>query len=69
MAHYAHVNSENIVTFVTPLSNDIAVVDGVDDEPKSIAFLESLNIVEGGTWVRCSYNNNIRGRFAQEGDV
>ena len=45
MAHYAHVNSENIVTFVTPLSNDIAVVDGVDDEPKSIAFLESLNIV------------------------
>ena len=69
MAHYAHVNSENIVTLVTPLSNDVAEVDGVDDEPKSIAFLESLNIFEGGTWVRSSYNNNIRGHFAQEGDV
>lgn len=56
MSHWAQINGGNIV---------IRVVVGDNDEPdEGQAFVESL----GGTWVKTSYNGNIRGKFAGIGD-
>jgi hypothetical protein len=52
MAHWAEINSNNIVIRVLVGDNNAA------DEGQS--FMESL----GGTWIKTSYNGNIRKNFA-----
>jgi hypothetical protein len=64
MSHWAEINQDNTV---------LRVVVGDNNAPdEGQAFVESL----GGTWVKTSYNANIRDRFAgigmrydQEADV
>ena len=55
MAHWAEIDDDNIVIRVLVGDNNAA------DEGQS--FMESL----GGTWIKTSYNNNIRFNFAGVG--
>ena len=51
MAHFAHINENNIVT-------EVLTFDVFDDDTPL------KPIPEGHRWIRTSYNGNIRGRFA-----
>jgi hypothetical protein len=52
MSHWAEIDENNIV---------LRVLVGSNDEPdEGQAFVESL----GGTWIKTSYNGNIRGTYA-----
>ena len=52
MSHFAEIDSNNIV---------IRVLVGDNNEPdEGLAFMQSL----GGTWIKTSYNNNIRFNYA-----
>ena len=54
MAHYAFIDDNNKVLRV--------LVVGDDQEHRGQDFLANdLNL--GGTWIQCSYNNNIRNHF------
>jgi hypothetical protein len=53
---------------VLVVSNDIATIDGVEDEQRGIDFLNDL-LPDSGTWVQTSYNTNFRGRFAGAGST
>lgn len=62
MAHFALVNSENIVVEV------LVVPD--EQEHRGHDFLANdlkAEMEEGSRWLQCSYNNNIRGVFPGEG--
>lgn len=62
MAHFAQINSDNVVTQVIVVSNDDC---GGGEYPASdsvgAAFCTNLL---GGTWKQTSYNNNFRKRYA-----
>jgi hypothetical protein len=66
MAHFAQLDSNNIVQQVIVVSNDDC---GGGDFPASEAvgqaFIASLGLA--GTWKQTSYNNNFRGRYAGQG--
>jgi hypothetical protein len=57
MAHFAKLNSENVVEQVVAVHNNDA-----PDEAAGIAFLNSL--FGEATWVQTSYNNRIRKNYA-----
>lgn len=62
MAHFAEIDSNNIVLRVVVVSNnDTSDASGVEKEYIGAAFLESLL---GGKWVQTSYNGNIRKNYA-----
>ena len=62
MAHYAQIDSNNIVTQVTVIDNkDTADANGVEKEYIGAAYCERLF---GGTWKQTSYNGNIRKNYA-----
>ena len=63
MAHYAELDTNNIVQRVLVVSNDVTHVDGVEDEALGATFLADL-LPGSGRWVQTSYNGNIRGRYA-----
>lgn len=54
MAHFAKIDSANVVTAVHRLSNDVLMVDGVESEQRGVDFLAQLH--GGGTWIQTSYN-------------
>ena len=58
MAHYAFIDSNNIVTQVIVGRNEDEVVDGISDWEAHYAS------VMGQRCVRTSYNNNIRKQYA-----
>jgi hypothetical protein len=60
MAHYARLNSNNIVEQVVVISNDNEAT-----EAEGIAFCEAL--FNGGNWKKTSYNATIRKNFASVG--
>jgi hypothetical protein len=60
MAHWAEVDENNIVLRVTVGDNN----DPAGDE----GYQWLLNNL-GGTWIKTSYNANIRGKFAGIGDI
>ena len=65
MAHFAELNSANLVLRVTVVDNkDTADVNGVEKEYIGQAHLEK---VLGGTWKQTSYNGNFRGNYAGKG--
>ena len=70
MAHYARVNSENIVTFVTPIPNEMIVDEnGVEHEERALNHLySSIPDSIGDRWIQTSYNNNFRNKYACIGD-
>ena len=59
MAHYAQINSANVVVQVLVIDNDMEARDG---ENGCISWLQTY--VHGDKWVKTSYNNNIRKQFA-----
>ena len=57
MAHFAEIDDNNVVLRV--------LVVGDDQEHRGQEFLANdLNL--GGTWIQCSYNNNIRKQYPSE---
>jgi hypothetical protein len=57
MSHWAEIDENNIV---------LRVLVGDNNEPdEGQSFMESL----GGTWVKTSYNGNIRKNYAGIGDI
>jgi hypothetical protein len=62
MAHFCQLDSNNVVLQVIVVSNaDTSTAQGEEKESIGIAFCERLL---GGTWVKTSYNGNIRKNYA-----
>ena len=69
MAHFAELDSNNIVTRVVVVGNDVATADGplgtndmhVDGETWCVNFFKS------GTWKQTSYNHNFRKQYCGKG--
>jgi hypothetical protein len=62
MAHFAQLDTNNVVTQVIVVSNaDTSTDQGDEKESIGIAFCERLL---GGTWIKTSYNGNIRKNYA-----
>ena len=69
MAHFAEVDSNNIVLRVIVVSND-DVLDNNGQESEQVGIDFCKNIFGQNTnWVQASYNNNIRGVFPCEGFI
>ncbi len=65
MAHFARVNSDNIVTYVTPVRNDLMTINGVEIPELGIAHLYStIPDSVGDRWIQTSYNRNFRKNYA-----
>ena len=65
MAHFAKLDSNNVVTEVIVVSNDVLLDDdGIEQEAIGVDFCEDLF---GGTWKQTSYNGTIRKNFAGVG--
>ena len=64
MAHFAQLDSDNIVTQVIVVNNeDCLDADGNESEAVGIAFCQDL-LGADTNWVQTSYNDNIRFRYA-----
>ena len=61
MAHFAKLDSNNVVTQVIVVHNNELLDNGVEREAKGIAFCQSLF---GGIWKQTSYNGTIRKNYA-----
>ena len=64
MAHFAQIDSNNVVTQVIVVSNDdTSDSNGVEVESIGVAFCQKLLGAETN-WKQTSYINNIRGNYA-----
>ena len=64
MAHFAKIDSNNVVTQVIVVSNDdTSDTNGVEVESIGVAFCQKLLGAETN-WKQTSYNDNIRGNYA-----
>lgn len=62
MAHYAELDSNNVVLRVVVVSNkDTADANGNEVESIGVAFCQKLF---GGNWKQTSYNGNFRKNYA-----
>ena len=62
MAHFAELDSNNVVTRVVVVGNDCVPSDEhIDGETWCINFFK------GGNWKQTSYNNNFRKQYAGKG--
>ena len=61
MAHFAQLDEASLVIHVVVIANE-----EVPDEVTGIAFCKSLFGTDT-TWIKTSYNNNIRKRYASIG--
>ena len=61
MAHFAELNSDNIVTRVLVLDNGMITVDGTEVESQGVQILTDLH---GGTWKQTSISASFRKNFA-----
>lgn len=68
MAHFAELNTVNVVLRVLVVHNNELMVDGVESEDRGVKFLQSL-FGAGTIWKQTSYNANFRGKYAGIGDV
>jgi hypothetical protein len=67
MAHFAELDSNNVVKQVIVVSNaDTSTAQGEEKESIGIAFCERLL---GGIWVKTSYNATIRKNYAGIGFI
>jgi hypothetical protein len=65
MAHFAELNENNEVIFVTVVHNNELMDNGIESESKGLEFLKHLG--ENRRWVQTSYNGNFRKRYAATG--
>lgn len=69
MAHFAELNSNNVVLRVLVVANDIIKDNqGNEQEQIGVNFLKSLFGPET-VWKQTSYNGNIRKNYAGTGDA
>ena len=67
MAHFAKLDSDNVVEEVIVVNNEVLHDDkGVEQESIGVAFCQSL-FGSDTNWVQTSYNSSFRGRFAGAG--
>lgn len=67
MAHFAELDENNVVLRVIVVGNaDTSDANGVEDESIGVAFCRKLF---GGRWIKTSYNDNIRKRYAGIGFI
>ena len=64
MAHYAKLDSANLVTDINVVDNDVEDAKG---EAGTITWL--LNGWGGDSWIKTSYNGNLHNRYAHIGDT
>ena len=66
MAHFAKLDSNNIVVEVLRVNNEVILkADGTERELKGKQFLN--NLLGSATWVQTSYNGNFRNCMAGVG--
>jgi hypothetical protein len=67
MAHFAKINDSDVVEKVIVIDNSI-LDDGTDteNEQQGIDFINNT-LGLSGTWKQTSYNNNLRGMYAEIG--
>jgi len=63
MAHFAQLNSENVVTFVTYLPNEIITRNDEEIEGLGVEYLRN-QFGQDTHWVQTSLHNNFRNCFA-----
>jgi hypothetical protein len=69
MAHFAELDSSNVVLRVLVVSNDdITDEAGQEQEQLGVTFLQQLFGADT-RWVQTSYNANFRGKYAGIGDT
>jgi hypothetical protein len=62
MAHFAEIDSNNVVLRVVVVDNkDTSTPDGTEVESIGVAFCQRLF---GGNWLKTSYNGNVRKNYA-----
>ena len=67
MAHFAKINSDNIVEQVIVVNNEVLHDDkGIEQESIGVAFCQSL-FGSDTQWVQTSYNGKFRGQYAGAG--
>tara|TARA_R100000030_G_scaffold99700_1_gene91129 strand:- start:2719 stop:3078 length:360 start_codon:yes stop_codon:yes gene_type:complete len=65
MAHFAELDSNNVVLRVIVINNaELLDENNVEQESLGISFCQTLF---GGTWKQTSYNSNLRKNFAGVG--
>ena len=69
MAHFAQVNSDNIViNYIVVGNEDCLDENGNESEEAGIRFCQAL-VPSNCRWIQTSYTNRIRKKFAQIGDT
>ena len=65
MAHFAQLDENNMVIWVTYLDNSIITDENsVEQESLGIQYIhDTITDSENYTWKQCSYNNNFRGKY------
>jgi hypothetical protein len=64
MAHFAELDSNNVVLRVLVVSNDdITDENGQEQEALGVTFLQRI-LGADSRWMQTSYNGNFRGRYA-----
>lgn len=66
MAHFAQLDTENIVLRVLVVNDEWIIEDGKEVEQKGIDKLKSV-YGQDTIWLQTSFNNRIRVRYAQKG--
>jgi len=59
MAHFAKINSSNIVVEVIVVNNNELLVDGTESEAQGINFLNNTYKVDNVNWKQTSYNTHF----------
>ena len=69
MAHFAELDSNNVVTRVVVVGNDVSTAAGPLGENDMHVDGETwcVNFFKGGNWKQTSYNNNFRKQYAGKG--
>ena len=68
MAHFAKINSDNIVTEVIVINNDV-IKDSDGTEQESLGVTICTQIYGIGTYKQTSYNSNMRKNMATVGST
>ncbi len=64
MAHFAKLNENNIVTQIVVVANEVLLDNnGIEQEQMGADFLNAT--FGDAIWVQTSYNNSIRGQYAE----
>jgi len=66
MAHFARIDSNNIVTRVHVLNNAVLMKDGEENEQQGVEFLQNL-YNNNDRYIQTSYNQNFRKNYAGKG--